>query len=112
MDKKNSKFSIPNSKLKSSSAEYLTFIASIGNTEESIEIRYEDENIWLTQKLMAELYGVSVPAINQHLKRLIDDTEVDPNSAIKKYLITADDGKNYQTNHYNLQAFGEIRIEN
>ena len=57
-----------------------------------------------TQKMMATLYDVSVPAINQHLKRIFDDGELVENSVIKKYLITAADGKNYQTNHYNLQA--------
>ncbi len=67
-------------------------------------MRYEDENIWLTQKMMATLYDVSVPAINQHLKRIFDDGELVENSVVKKYLITAADGKNYQTNHYNLQA--------
>lgn len=99
---------------KSSSAEYLTFIASVGESENTVEMRYEDENIWLTQKLMAELYDVSVSAINQHLKRLIADSEIDENSAIKKYLITAADGKNYQTNHYNLQAIISVgfKVEN
>jgi hypothetical protein len=112
MPKKHSKFSIQNSPSKSSSAEYLTFIASAG--ESAVEIRYEDENIWLTQKLMAELYDISVPAINQHLKRLIADSEIDENSAIKKYLITAADGKSYQTNHYNLQAIISVgfKVEN
>ena len=94
--------------LKNSGAEYLVFIASIGGDDESLEMRYEDENIWLTQKLMSELYGVTVPAINQHLKRLIADTELEENSAIKKYLITASDGKSYQTKHYNLQAMRKI----
>lgn len=99
---------------KSSSAEYLTFIASGGESENTVEMRYEDENIWLTQKLMAELYDVSVPAINQHLKRLIADSEIDEDSAIKKFLITAADGKNYQTNHYNLQAIISVgfKVEN
>lgn len=99
---------------KSSTAEYLTFIAATGDSEQSVEMRYEDENIWLTQKLMAELYGVSVPAINQHLKRLLADQEILPDSAIKKYLITAADGKNYQTNHYNLQAIIAVgfKVEN
>jgi len=54
--------------IRSSAAEYLTFVAANGESEKSIEMRYEDENIWLTQKMMAELYGVSVLAINQHLK--------------------------------------------
>lgn len=94
----------------SSSAEYLTFVAATGGDEGAIELRYEDENIWLTQKLMAALYDVSVPAINQHLKRLIDDREIDPEAVVKKYLITAADGKNYNTKHYNLHA--ETEFEN
>jgi hypothetical protein len=54
--------------VRSSAAEYLTFVAATGNAETSVEMRYEDENIWLTQKMMATVYDVSVPAINQHLK--------------------------------------------
>ncbi len=90
--------------LRSSTAEYLSFVAAGGNSENSVEMRYEDENIWLTQKLMSALYDVSVPAINQHLKRVFSDNELDENSVVKKYLITASDGKNYNTKHYNLQA--------
>ena len=82
----------------------MTFIAANGDDQEAIEIRYEDENIWLTQKMMAALYDVSVSAINQHLKKIFDDNELDENSVIKKYLITANDGKSYNTKHYNLQA--------
>lgn len=87
----------------SSTAEYLTFVASTGSDEKSVEMRYEDENIWLTQKMMAEFYDVSVPAINQHIKRIFDDGELTEDSVIKNYLITATDGKNYSTKHYNLQ---------
>lgn len=87
--------------IKSSAAAYLTFVASSGDS--GVEIRYENENIWLTQKMMAELYDVSVSAINQHIKKIFDDGELEPNSVIKKYLITATDGKQYDTNHYNLQ---------
>ncbi|OFM52582.1 virulence RhuM family protein [Aerococcus mictus] len=90
--------------IRSSAAEYLTFIAANGDDQEAIEMRYEDENIWLTQKMMATLYDVSVSAINQHLKKIFDDNELDENSVIKKYLITANDGKSYNTKHYNLQA--------
>lgn len=89
---------------RSSAAEYLTFVAATGDSTESLEMRYEDENIWLTQKMMAALYDVSVPAINQHLKTIFDDGELDKESVIKHYLITATDGKQYNTNHYNLQA--------
>ena len=77
-------------------------------------MRYEDENIWLTQKMMATLYDVTVSAINQHLKRIFADNELDENAVIKKYLITASDGKNYNTKHYNLQAIIAVgfKIEN
>lgn len=90
--------------IRSSAAEYLTYVASVGNQADSFEMRYEDENIWLTQKMMATLYDVSVSAINQHLKKIFEDGELFEDSVIKKYLTTAADGKNYQTNHYNLQA--------
>lgn len=90
--------------IRSSAAEYLTFVAATGDNPESMEMRYEDENIWLTQKMMASLYDVSVPAINQHLKTIFEDGELDKEAVIKRYLITASDGKQYNTNHYNLQA--------
>ena len=88
----------------SSAAEYLTYVASTGSNSDSFEMRYEDENIWLTQKMMATLYDVSVSAINQHLKRIFEDNELVEEAVIKKYLITASDGKSYSTKHYNLQA--------
>ena len=87
----------------SSAAAYLTFIAATGEGEQSIEMRYQDENIWLTQKMMAALYGVSVAAINQHIKKIFDDAELEYEAVVKKYLITAADGKSYNTKHYNLQ---------
>lgn len=90
--------------IRSSAAEYLTFVASGGHSEARVEMRYEDENIWLTQKMMAELYAVSVPAINQHLKRIFGDNEMEESSVVKQYLTTAADGKSYQTKHYSLQA--------
>ena len=90
--------------IRSSAAEYLTFVAATGDGADSIEMRYEDENIWLTQKMMATLYDVSVSAINQHLKNIFEDGELDKKAGLKKYLITASDGKQYNTNHYNLQA--------
>jgi hypothetical protein len=80
--------------VRSSAAEYLTFVAASGDSEASVKIRYEDENVWLTQKMMAAVYGVSVPAINQHLKRIISDNELDEEAVVKPYLITAADGKN------------------
>lgn len=93
-----------NAIVRSSAAEYLTYVAATGDDANSIEMRYEDENIWLTQKMMAELYEVSVPAINQHLKTIFSDGELQENSVIKNYLITAADGKSYNTKHYSLQA--------
>ncbi len=100
--------------IRSSAAEYLTFAAAGGSSETSVEMRYEDENVWLTQKMMAALYDVSVPAINQHLKRIFADNELEEGAVIKKYLITAADGKNYNTKHYNLQAIIAVgfKVEN
>jgi hypothetical protein len=100
--------------IRSSAAEYLTFVAAGGHTESSVEMRYEDENVWLTQKMMATLYDVSVPAINQHLKRIFADNEHEEAAVIKQYLITAADGKSYQVKHYNLQAIIAVgfKIEN
>ncbi|MDR0909813.1 MAG: virulence RhuM family protein [Spirochaetaceae bacterium] len=89
--------------IRSSAAEYLTFVAATGDNPQSVEMRYEDENIWLTQKMLAVLYDITVAAINQHIKKIFDDLELEPDSVIKKYLITATDGKQYNTNHYNLQ---------
>ncbi len=90
-------------KIRSSAAEYLTYIAATGDNPQSIEMRYEDENIWLTQKLMAVLYDVDVRTINYHIKKILEDGELNEISVIRKYWITASDGKNYETNHYNLQ---------
>lgn len=90
--------------LRSSAAEYLTFVAATGESDVSFEMRYEDENIWLTQKMMAALYDVSVAAVNQHLKKVFEDGELREEAVVKKYLITASDGKSYNTKHYNLQA--------
>ena len=113
-DNKKKKQAEEETAIRSSAAEYLTFIAAGGASEAAVEMRYEDENIWLTQKLMAELYGVSVPAINQHLKRIFADNELLEDAVIKQFLITAADGKNYKTKHYSLQAIIAVgfKIEN
>ena len=89
--------------IRSSAAEYLTYIAATGDNPQSIEMRYEGENIWLTQKLMAVLYDVDVRTINYHIKKILEDGELNESSVIRKYWITASDGKNYETNHYGLQ---------
>ena len=88
--------------IRSSAAEYLTYVASAGDDENSVEMRYEDENIWLTQKLMATLYDVKVNTINYHIKKVFEDLELDENSVIRKFRITANDGKPYDTLHYSL----------
>jgi hypothetical protein len=87
---------------RSSAFEYLTFVAAHG--QGGVEVVYANEDIWLTQKMMGELYAVSVPAINQHLKHIFSDNELDESSVVKSYLITAADRKSYQTKHYNLSA--------
>jgi len=89
--------------IRSSAAEYLTYVASVGDNADSIELRYEDENIWITQKMMATLYDVEVNTINYHIKKVFKDSELQEDSVIRKFRITAEDGKNYNTNHYSLE---------
>ena len=89
--------------IRSSAAEYLTYVASVGDQQDSIEMRYEDENIWLTQKMMATLYDVNVRTINYHVKKIFSDSELQEDSVIRKFRITAADGKSYSTNHYSLE---------
>ena len=89
--------------IRSSAAEYLTFVASTGDSQDSVEMRYEDENIWLTQKMMATLYDVDVRTINHHIKKIFEDSELTEESVIRKFRITAADGKQYNTMHYSLQ---------
>ena len=88
--------------IRNSTAEFLIFTGQAG--EQSIEARYEDETIWLSQKLMAELFGVSIPTINEHLKNIFASGELAPDSVIRKFRITASDGKTYTAKHYNLDA--------
>ena len=90
----------------SSAAEYLTFVAASGDAADSFEIRYQDENIWLTQKMMAALYEVSIAAISQHIKRIYQDGELMPETTLKKYLTVQTEGgieKNRNLDYYNLQ---------
>ena len=92
--------------IRSSAAEYLTFVAATGENQDNIEMRYEDENIWLTQKMLATLYDVSVPAINQHIKKIFADNELESEATIKKYLIVQTEGTrevSRAVEHYNLQ---------
>ena len=85
-----------------STAEFLIFTQQAG--EGGIEVRYEDGSIWLTQKLMAELFNVDVRTISEHLKNIYASGELQEDSVIRKFRITASDGKNYNTLCYNLDA--------
>ena len=92
--------------IRSSAAEYLTFVASTGESDTSFEMRYEDENIWLTQKMMAELYDVSLPTINEHIKKIYADSELEESATIRKFRIVQNEGTRQvqrETKHYNLQ---------
>lgn len=88
--------------IRNSTSEFLIFTQQEG--EKSIETRYEEGTIWLTQKLMAQLFDVTIPTINEHLKNVFESQELDQNSVIRKFLITASDGKNYNSQFYNLDA--------
>ena len=88
--------------VRSSAAEYLTFVAASG--KDGVEAIYADENVWLTQKLMGQLYDVETHTINYHLKKVFSDSELEEDSVIRNFRITAADGKNYTTKHYNLAA--------
>ena len=92
--------------IRSSAAEYLTYVASVGDQQDSIEMRYEDENIWLTQKMMATLYGVDVRTINEHIKKIYSDSELEEDSTIRNFRIVQTEGSRQvtcDTKHYNLQ---------
>ena len=88
--------------VRSSAAEYLTFITA--NGKGGVEAVYADEDVWLTQKMMGTLYGVETNTVNYHLKKVFSDNEIDETSVIRNFRITASDGKNYNTKHYNLSA--------
>lgn len=98
MSKKKQEVSI----VRSSAAEYLTFVAASGKG--GVEAVYADENVWLTQKMMATLYDVDVRTVNYHLKKVFSDSELQEDSVIRNFRITAADGKSYNTKHYNLAA--------
>lgn len=113
MSKKKQEVSI----VRSSAAEYLTFVAATGSQETNLEMRYEDENIWLTQKMMGTLYNVTVSTINQHLKRIFSDRELVREATIKQYLIVQTEGGRAvkrEVEHYSLQAIIAVgfKIEN
>lgn len=88
--------------VRSSAAEYLTFIAASG--QGGVEAVYAEENIWITQKMMGLLYDVNVRTVNEHLKKIFADSELQEAAVIRKFRITAADGKRYNTQHYSLPA--------
>lgn len=106
MKKKKDEVTIP-----SSAAEYLTYVASVGNEQDSIEMHYEDENIWLTQKMMATLYDVGTNTINYHIKKIFEDSELQEDSVIRKFRITASDEKSYNANHYSLEMIIAVKVK-
>ena len=92
--------------LHSSAAEYLTYVAAIGDSQDSFEMRYEDENIWLTQKMMSALYDVDVRTINEHIQKVFSDAELEEYSTIRNFRIVQTEGArqvNRDIKHYNLQ---------
>ena len=92
--------------IRSSAAEYLTYVASVGDQQDSIEMRYENENIWLTQKMMATLYDIGLPTINEHIKKIYADSELEESATIRNFRIVQTEGSrrvSRDTKHYNLQ---------
>jgi len=93
--------------IRSSAAEYLTFVAATGDNPQSVEMRYENENIWLTQKMLATLYDVEVNTINYHIKKIFEDRELEPMATIRKFRIVQIEGNREvvrDLEHYNLQT--------
>ena len=92
--------------IRSSAAEYLTYVASVGDQQDSIEMHYEGENIWLTQRMMATLYDVGLPTINEHIKKIYADSELEEAATIRNFRIVQTEGSRQvtrDTKHYNLQ---------
>ena len=102
MSKKNSNNQYPSLSVQDEVTDFLLYTAP--NSEVKVEVLLNNETIWLTQKRMAELFGVTVPTINEHLKNIFKTSELDENSVIRKFRTTAKDGKNYNTKYYNLDA--------
>lgn len=92
--------------IRNSAAEYLTFIAATGENPSRVELRYEDENVWLTQRMMAELYGVDVRTINEHIRKIYDDNELSEGATIRNFRIVQTEGGrevSRDVKHYSLQ---------
>lgn len=92
--------------IRSSAAEYLTYVAATGDNKDSIEVRYQDENIWLTQKMLSTLYDVEPNTINYHIKKIYKDNELTEEATIRKFRIVQKEGNREVSRdvvHYNLQ---------
>lgn len=92
--------------IRSSAAEYLTYIAATGDNEQSFEMRYQDENIWLTQKMIATLYDVGVNTVNEHIKKVYIDSELIESATIRNFRIVQTEGSRQverEIKHYSLQ---------
>ena len=92
--------------IRSSASEYLTYVASVGDQQDSVEMRYEDENIWLTQRMMATLFDVDVRTINEHIKKIYSDSELEEDSTIRNFRIVQTEGSRQvtrDTKHYSLK---------
>ena len=101
MTRKNNEVSI-----RSGAAEYLTYVASTGGNTETFDILYSDENIWITQKMMAGLYGVSKSTISEHISKVFEDSELDEASTVRKFRTVQIEGgveKGRNLKHYSLQ---------
>ena len=100
--------------IRSSAAEYLTYVASVGDQQDSVEMRYEDENIWLTQRMMATLYDVGLPTINEHIKKIYADSELEETATIRNFRIVQTEGSRQvtrDTKHYSLQMIIAVGLK-
>ncbi len=88
--------------IRNSTAEFLMF--TLQSSKDGIEVRFENETIWLSQKLMAVLFDCSIDNISLHLKNIFKSGELEEISVTEEFSVTATDGKNYKTKHYNLDA--------
>lgn len=94
--------------IRSSAAEYLTYVASVGEQEDSIEMRYENENIWLTQKMMATLYDVALSTINEHIKKIYADGELEESATIRKFRIVQSEGQEMRSLERIVSAYLDL----
>ena len=98
--------------IRSSAAEYLTYVATVGDQQDSIEMRYENENIWLTQKMMAILYDIGLPTINEHIKKIYADSELEESATIRNFRIVQTEGSRQvtrDTKHYTVLRMVKMR---